>query len=337
MANVSYTLNQIIAEGARGVQLFYIISALTLFLSFYQRSSLEKYPVRNFYLRRIFRIAPMFYLSIIIYLFIYGLGPRYWLGDCPQITASNVFANFTFLHGINPYWINSIVPGGWSIAVEMMFYVIFPLLFKKVNTLNQAFAFFNISLIIRFVFQLVLTSSTDKFNHGLWHEYLFLYFPGQLPLFAIGILLYFKLFKESGADELPKGKNLLLFALLCSIQLLVPSTEIFSKHILFGVLFYFVILGISKYNTILLNNVFTRFVGKISFSMYLVHFAVLEFLKKLHFTELSSNSLFSYIISLIMNLTITITISFITFKLIEEPCLFICKKWIQKVEGKLTY
>lgn len=60
---------KITAMGERGVQLFYLASAFTLFLSFKNRSRKEIFPIRNFFIRRFFRIAPMYYMGIFYYIF----------------------------------------------------------------------------------------------------------------------------------------------------------------------------------------------------------------------------------------------------------------------------
>ncbi len=69
VAPTNVTLLWFMGEGARGVQLFYVASALTLCMSWVARSSHETFPIRNFYIRRFFRIAPMFYLAILSYIF----------------------------------------------------------------------------------------------------------------------------------------------------------------------------------------------------------------------------------------------------------------------------
>lgn len=61
---LSDVLMRVMTEGARGVQLFYIASAITLCMSWSARREGDLRPVRDFYLRRIFRIAPMFYLGM---------------------------------------------------------------------------------------------------------------------------------------------------------------------------------------------------------------------------------------------------------------------------------
>ena len=53
-------LYSIAANGARGVQLFYIVSAFTLFYSLKYNHKSETNKVLNFYLRRFFRVLPGF-------------------------------------------------------------------------------------------------------------------------------------------------------------------------------------------------------------------------------------------------------------------------------------
>ena len=78
VAPVHELLGQFMFSGVRGVQLFYIASAVTLCMSWRHRSALEAAPLRNFFLRRFFRIAPMFYIAIVFYACLYGMAPRYW-------------------------------------------------------------------------------------------------------------------------------------------------------------------------------------------------------------------------------------------------------------------
>ena len=148
ISNLPSWFKSITQNGARGVQLFYIVSAFTLYYSLkYVRVS-EKRLYLNFFIRRFFRIAPLFYVAIIFFLWKDGFGPRHFLGDAPSITLSNILSTFFFVNGVNPYWITSIVPGGWSIAVEMTFYATLPFIFNKIKTLTQAIWFTVISLVI---------------------------------------------------------------------------------------------------------------------------------------------------------------------------------------------
>ena len=69
--NNGYILSKIlnfILFGQRGVQLFYFASAFTLFFSMNRIYENETYPKTNFFIRRFFRIAPMYYIGICYYL-----------------------------------------------------------------------------------------------------------------------------------------------------------------------------------------------------------------------------------------------------------------------------
>ena len=126
---------QILAnKGKYGVQLFFIASAFTLFLSQKRRSEVGK---KNFFIRRFFRIAPMYYLGIILYLFVFKEVSNSYNGNlkyCGESVISffNIFSNFFFINSTNPSWCSTIVPGGATISVEMIFYLIVPFLYSKI-------------------------------------------------------------------------------------------------------------------------------------------------------------------------------------------------------------
>ena len=125
-------------EGARGVQLFFVISAFTLFGSMTARCQEPRFIV-NFLIRRFFRIAPLFYLSLIGYTCLNGFNARYF---APEGVAWWFFPlTISFFNGWMPQTINSVVPGGWSIAVEAMFYVSLPLLFTKIRGIKASLFF----------------------------------------------------------------------------------------------------------------------------------------------------------------------------------------------------
>ena len=125
-------LKKICQRGDLGVQLFFILSSFTLFNSYSNRKAVDMENVnKNFFLRRFFRIAPYYYLAGTMYLF-YRL-----LFKFETVSIKNLMANFTFTNGIYLPAINDIPPGGWSVGVEMLFYLMIPLLFKHINTIKK--------------------------------------------------------------------------------------------------------------------------------------------------------------------------------------------------------
>ncbi|MDB5117575.1 MAG: cellulose-binding, family [Mucilaginibacter sp.] len=334
--NVPDILKHITDEGSAGVQLFYIASAFTLFLSFKSRSQKEASPVRNFFIRRFFRIAPMYYIGIVYYLFQNGMGPSYFLGDQTNITPLNITANFLFLHGFYPYWINSVVPGGWSIAVEMTFYAILPFLFLRIKNINQAFNFVVISIVIRTLINMLCTAHPLINDGTLWNNYLYFYFPNHLPVFALGIMTYFIICEEGSVHNL-SGKTLLLFSSMALLQLGTGHNGLFSDVIYYGLAFSILCIALSKYRFTVIVNPVIKYIGQLSFSMYLVHFAVLKLLEKLNFLDYFNNGILNYACRYIIVVLLSMLISSVFYKLIEVPFQNIGKRIIKKLENKGNY
>ena len=127
----------IVGEGTRGVQLFYIISAYTLFLTLerakYDGGTLK---TRYYFLRRFFRIAPLFYVMILVTLFFTHVVPLPVTYNKLDTSWVSIITSITFTNGF--FYKTNLVPVQWSIAVEMIFYLFVPYLFLKINNLRQA-------------------------------------------------------------------------------------------------------------------------------------------------------------------------------------------------------
>ncbi|MBI3232673.1 MAG: acyltransferase [Bacteroidetes bacterium] len=330
-------IQRIVEHGARGVQLFFIASAFTLFYSFDYRIKSEKNPVRNFFIRRFFRIAPMYYMGILYYIWQDGLGARYALGDMDHISAGNIISNFFFLHGLNPYWITSLVPGGWSISVEMMFYLLLPIVYNGIKNINHAFIFFMITLVLRKALALAFVSHPQIAFERLWDEFLFFYFPSQLPIFSLGILMYFVI-KDNGFQNI-SGLNLLLFSFLILIQTATEIYFLLPIHLMFGIGFFILGIALSRYQPKLIVNKIINHIGKVSFSLYLVHFATLHWMEIFGFVDFLSpinltSNLANYFIRLIVCLAISVGISTLLYNILEIPFQNLGKKLIIIFEKK---
>jgi exopolysaccharide production protein ExoZ len=111
--------SSVAALGIYSVQGFFVISGLCFFHA-YQSAQFDAPTMRAFYLKRFFRIAPLFYLVLAVDLV---LGQAIW----PQRTAGRLIENLTLSFGLfHPN--HSMVLGGWSIGIECLFYAAFPAL-----------------------------------------------------------------------------------------------------------------------------------------------------------------------------------------------------------------
>src|SRR4051812_7921832 len=226
--------------------------------------------VRSFYIRRVFRIAPLFWAAILFYLLLTrGEGFKAWAPD--GIGAGHVVLTFLFLHGFGVTAFNSVVPGGWSIAVEMQFYLLFPLIiyyFRRHN--GPALCYALIALVGTvgqwaaqryLVAQMAATLPGDQAY--LADAFFYCWLPHQLVCFGFGILLY---------DTIEHKKLPPLGALFLAAACLSSS---------WGALI--VILAAGSYAVMALNvtNSFISLLGRHSYAIYLTHFALISALSAL--------------------------------------------------------
>lgn len=125
VGDMSHPLLRVASLGQLGVQLFFTASAYTLCASA-ARGLSNRIQIRDFYIRRFFRVAPIYYFGVCLYFFIYYLLSVSGLdaGKFEAFDLKNISINFMLIHGLVPSAMNSIVPGGWSIGAEVLFYVV---------------------------------------------------------------------------------------------------------------------------------------------------------------------------------------------------------------------
>ena len=340
-----FPFSSLAEQGGYGVQLFFMASAITLCYSMSTRREGEMHHV-NFYVRRLFRIAPLFWMSMLLYWTVPGIIPRIWLTLwAPHgVHASYFLLTALFLQGWHPYAFNSVVPGGWSIAVEMTFYLVFPFCFHHISTLRRA----ALCVLCGVVFTIGERFLFDHLKSRIWPDaqnpgatsFLSQYwFPSQFVVFLVGIFVY-HLLKHPDAPKINKSPFwsswLLVVCLMFLINLLHHNTGFVSPIL--------IVIALSGTIFSLAGNAVPRVVnplichlGKLSYSCYLTHFAALALSIRLFRIILhpyafkselgtdtfdTGSSLLNLgVFTLVMLTTLVLTVLFstVTYHLIENP------------------
>ena len=241
------------AAGARGVQLFFVVSATTLLMSWQNRND----GAVAFFVRRAFRIVPMFWLAIPIY---------FSAGDNINQAIGAAF----FLQAIRPDWIFGLVPGGWSVCAEVGFYCLFPLLAAHITSLPRAFYLVAASVIVSKLWRSVgLEAITGLFpNDPQLGTFMALTLPTQLPIFAAGMACYFVARRFANLRRLTL-EGVLLVA-ICGIGWYAFHRS--EDYAAFGGLFAVAVACIANGAGRYLLNPVIEHIGRCSFSIYLLHF-----------------------------------------------------------------
>jgi peptidoglycan/LPS O-acetylase OafA/YrhL len=255
--------------GQFGVQLFFVTSAYTLARSWINRGDAPR-RVSSFYIRRFFRIAPLYYIGIAIYFAV-----ACFQGTEAIYTPGNVVANLIFVHGFVPTPANNkIVPGGWSIGTEMAFYLVFPLLIVWAE--RMAARAWIVSGVVTASVGLVMADIVL----GAWltsngvpagnNTFFYLNFIVQLPVFLLGLLAYFCPIPAAGRGRMVAAAGFVLFGALAAL--------LFSQGGDAGAIASSTIAGVAWFFLLNLARGMTRVpgwicsVGRVSYSMYVFHF-----------------------------------------------------------------
>lgn len=313
---------KVLNNGDKGVTLFFLMSAFTLCLSLSNRKETEQKPVRNYFIQRFFRIAPLYYFIIFIILLVHFNSP----------SVSSTISNLFFLHGFNPYWINSTVPGGWSVGIESIFYLIFPFLFFNITSAYRAINLTLIFMIVSKIAISILFKNSLITDYVLWRVFVYENIVSQLPVFLIGICLFQIQSKPTLNEGRQLYKSYILIATIIIIDLL--GGNILKEHYLFAIAFAFLALGLSKFQTPILVNGFTVWIGQLSYSIYLTHLIIANLLIKFNLNHYYSDPVVDTIIRFFIIFSLSILFSYATYHIIERPFQKFGKRLIEKLETK---
>lgn len=269
--NLSAPIKLLASYGQTGVFLFFVASAFTLCNSALGREN-EHHPTRNFFIRRFFRIAPLYYLGVAFYLGLSAFVPN-TAGMLGYQPAVNVAANIALVHGFLPGAFTGVVPGGWSIGTEWAFYLVFPLLFAGCRTLHSRLGWKILlvpTAIVAVISALILVDlgiANDLF--WFWYDFVF----NQLPIFMIGVILFFLVRDNLFRPVL--GRDIPMFVLFTVVGIWTLDKHLFALLPLVSAISFAFLFNILRATSRSLGLI--EHIGRASYSMYIFHFVFAVF------------------------------------------------------------
>ena len=309
-------------SGEVGVSFFFVLSGfLITYILLYEKTTKEKIKLKNFFIRRILRIWPLFYVMI-LFAFISPFILQYLnLPHSNEGYAPNWFASIFFGENYK-MMIEGTFPDGaplrimWTLCVEEHFYIIWGLALyflptrKVPNLIVLSIIIANITRVIYLnlhIPMLDIFSNIDYFAYGAIPAYLIIFKPKAME-YINTISLYVKylslIFTVAIMFTLPNYPSSLT-------TLLSPTI----MSVFFVVIILFTLTPRSIY--IKDSNIMSK-LGVFTYGLYLYHTIVIIFimqvLKKLPFD-------LNWLTLAIISLVITVLISIVSYHLFEKQFL----------------
>ena len=323
--------------GVIGVSFFFVLSGfLITYLMLLEKKNFNSISVRKFYLRRILRIWPLYFLLLIVGFFIL---PKltyipYFSEDLSSNFKWNLIMYILMLPNLAFSFFLAVPLIGqlWSIGVEEQFYLIWPVLlkyFKKIN-INLLIKILVIWLFIKGLVLFIFKISDENWVIILKNNLAMLKFENMI-IGAIGALLLTE--KKIKLLNFIYKKYVLLFSMFGIFISLFILPDFFNDflHLIHSFFFIIIILNVSCNSSsfLKLENTFYNLLGKISYGIYMYHLVVIYFtIKFLDYCNMfDPENIYSNLLLYIMVISITSLISYMSYTLFERKFLKIKSRY----------
>jgi peptidoglycan/LPS O-acetylase OafA/YrhL len=316
----------IFGNGNLGVNFFFVLSGfLITFLLMEEKKMNSTINIRNFYIRRILRIWPLYFICVAFGFFVYQHLVTLVGQDFTR--KANIYyyllfiSNFDFIQSGAP---NASMLGVlWSVAIEEQFYLVWPLILS-LFPVKQWWIPFSVLIAVSLGFRIL-------YDNPVMHEIHTLSCIGDMTIGAFGAwMMQNKRFK-SFIEQLPKWQIGILYLLFLLIFFfrheLLYSIEIvryFERSIVALVILFIILEQTYSVHSFYKMSSFKRIsrLGIITYGLYCLHLislsATVVILNKLHLNEQVWQAIF---IKTPLSLALTIIAAHFSYKYFESPFL----------------
>lgn len=312
-----------------GVDLFFVLSGFLIgSILIRHKKSLNFFS--TFYIRRIVRILPNYFLFLLLFFTLMSLpyfSANYFL------TGNHVIPGWSYFLMTNNLYMayldnlgNSALSVTWSISIEEQFYLIFPII-----------VFFVRDKFLPYVLVLLIVAASIfrlQFTHWI-PAYVLL--PCRMDALAMGVLVAYVNFHKDIKVLVNKyfwfvTAAMIFDLLICGFLYYLYGDLGVIKHSLFA--FFFtgcLVLALSSnvvWYTKILRFKLLMWVGTISYSLYLFHYFLLGVVHHI-FGNKQGIGIYHWadILITLIALLVTVVVSWLVYKKIEMPMVEIGKKY----------
>jgi peptidoglycan/LPS O-acetylase OafA/YrhL len=315
-----------------GVDLFFVLSGF-LITDILLKTKDNKSFLSNFYIRRILKIFPLYYGALLLFFliapFLQNLQIQYNYYHSNQAMSWFHLQNWLYIFHQKPAD-SFLLSHFWSLAVEEQFYMLWPLTILAIKNIKWLARIACIILAIciagRFISWLYFGNGYTNFNFQ---------YMTRLDGLCIGSLIAIWRFNSYGET----GKKLFrLVSILLGIHLaafvvakkVLPSLPHFpffgysSIAAIQGIIVYLAIEKRNAFSKWLIENPLLKYMGKISYGLYVYHLPILVLFKIYLTDNLVSYGYTRYTANVILSiagLIVAIALSIVSYHFFEKKIL----------------
>ena len=265
--------------GKLGVVLFFVLSGfLITYLLLAEEKSFKNISIKKFYIRRMLRIWPLYFLIIIL---AFGILPNIDLFTLPGYGKEVIYSNLLWklllyalffpnlvlsLLGIVPYASHT-----WSIGTEEQYYLVWPIIlksFKKYRIILMLFI-----IVSYLAFGKILSSHYSEILpfrsviKAFWASF-------NIDCMAIGGIYAILLFQKNKLLKVLQNNILFYLTMILVVFLMLNGVHLpYFHYEFYSILFGIIILNFAANDkiSITLENKVLNYLGNISYGIYMYH------------------------------------------------------------------
>ncbi len=315
------------------VKFFFTISGFYMAMVLDGKYAASKDGVKKFYRNRLLRLLPAYYIAILI-----GIGVALTVGASPNNFYSGFFQGFQELGSMakaaivscqalifgqdallfsvikdgqlaytpnylaygatlasqpHPAYIHTLDPPAWSLSIELLFYCFVPFLVRlRTRTLLVAML---ATLALRLACSKIIPIEADPWSYR--------FFPFEISTFLAGMLGY-RIYRQRGWKQYVPKSMAPFFPWLLAILILLLQK---APHALTWLPYFFIALLPAMFEASK-NIVWDRKIGDFSYSVYIIHWPVIQLFTYLGFPHANYASI-----------VVVLLLSVLLFNFVELP------------------
>ncbi|GAA4364678.1 acyltransferase [Hymenobacter saemangeumensis] len=332
--------------GQLGVTLFFVLSGfLITYLLLEEKEKLGEIKFGAFYLRRVLRIWPLYYVVVILGLFVFPHLDFFFFPHQTPLVSQSLGMKTALYAFILPNVAKELYPAvpylsqAWSIGVEEQFYIIWPVLVHFSRSYLRNFVLLAGGVFV--VAQLSWALTTPQRHILPINEVTdfiknFLFFF-RIQCMAIGGIFALVLLRNwTGILSVLTSRLVQAAAWTLTLALIVRGQTIpYATHEMYSVLFGVLVLNLAQTDTsvVSLRHKWLDYLGRISYGLYMLHGIAVVVGIRVASLLVADASPAHHLLTFLVAVVVSILLAALSYHYLETPFLTIKKRFARIQSG----